>query len=158
LGFFPALNFAGGFALLDDNVVLQPTGDIMDDAAKFERALMAVLYAVKRKNLDLDTVLGLVKKEVSSNNILLLQLPDDQSSVIHAVEGAILDILNPFNQPEGQAEQQAEPHVARVVASVSPSKGVNAGNMPCPDCKGKKVDEDGELCNLCNGTGVTTRY
>lgn len=146
----PSWKLADVVAVLNDNISSQSTGGDMDDAGKFEHALTAVLYAVRRKSCDLETILRFVKEDIISNSIR--PLPQDQSAVIAAVEQAILDVELPFGEPE--------PHAIRVPSPAPhPPEGIpGADDMPCPDCKGKQKDEDGDLCNLCNGTGVVARY
>lgn len=38
-----------------------------------------------------------------------------------------------------------------------PGATPGAEDMPCHDCGGKQVDEDGENCEMCAGTGVVPK-
>lgn len=62
----------------------------MDDAGKFTHALYAVLYASKKMGCDLDKLVQTIKGDIIANTIR--PLPEDQETVIRAVEDAIKEI------------------------------------------------------------------
>jgi hypothetical protein len=63
----------------------------MDDAGKFSHALYAVLYAARNTGCDLDKLVHTIKRDIVGHNSIR-PLPQDQATVIRAVEDAINDI------------------------------------------------------------------
>lgn len=63
----------------------------MDDAGKFSHALYAVLYAAQKTGCDLDALVQTIKQDIIGYNVIR-PLPQDQDTVIRAVEQAIQDI------------------------------------------------------------------
>lgn len=122
----------------------------MDDAGKFNHALMAVLYTLKRAGNDLDDILLSAKQGMIDNSIR--PLPQDQEAVAMAIAQAIRDI----DPPQPQALQRRQEDIPP--ASRRPGPALGSDNMPCPDCNGRGINHNGEDCELCQGTGATTRY
>ena len=109
----------------------------MDEAGKYEHALIAVLYAVKKAGGNLDDILESAKQGMIGNS--LRPRPQDQDAVIKAIEKAMSDI---------------EP-IRRIKPSKLPRPGPAPGeqNKPCMSCDGKG-EYKGEECNTCAGTGT----
>lgn len=46
---------------------------------------------------------------------------------------------------------------AMIITRFNPERGPEGGpeqERPCPDCAGKGVDQKGQTCSRCNGSGV----
>lgn len=122
----------------------------MDDADKFNHALTAVLYALKAAGSNLDDILLSAKQGMIHNAIR--PLPQDQEIVAEAIAQVIRDI-DPSHRPAFLRRQEDIPPARR-----RPGPALGGDNMLCPDCNGKGINHHGEECELCQGTGATTRY
>ena len=54
--------------------------------------------------------------------------------------------------------EQSGPYFVPPEAPHPPGATPGEDNMPCPDCGGRKVDVDGEACEMCAGTGVVPQF